>query len=127
LPPTSEAKVTNYLASELPCYAAVRYLNTHYGHDYRAWGTECESTQYYANGTLISDVFSTGSVLRVFAGYTNMPPPGIFWDRLKPLNVGWLILPTEAPAVRAEMTAHHLFRFVGTKGPEDLFEVNRFP
>jgi hypothetical protein len=124
LPPTSTAKISGFVGARIPCYPAVQYLNARFGSHYRAWGYICEEARYFAKGTLISDVFSTGSRLRVFdAAGQALPSDRTLWRRLKPLDVQWLILPTQTVTRPSVMGAHGLFALVAKVGPEFIFRV----
>jgi hypothetical protein len=126
-PPATPAARVTYLSYFLPCYRAVLWLNQHAGSQYRAWG-ECAGTRYYARGVLIGDAFSIGASDRIFSGYPgSIPPPGILWARLEPLDVRWLILPAMPRPSRALLDRHGLFTFVASAGQEDVFRVMPVP
>ncbi|GAC1639772.1 MAG: hypothetical protein NVS4B2_29230 [Chloroflexota bacterium] len=123
-PPTAPARVNAYIAARTPCYPAVTWLNDHAGSAYRAWSYNCEDTRYYAHGLLIGDVFSTGSVFRIFnnAGL-DLPTAATLRERLAPLSAQWLILPvTKVPDPRT-LEVGGLFALVTTAGSMDVFRV----
>jgi hypothetical protein len=125
LPPTSSSAIFGNLAPGIPCYQAVEYLDHTVGDRYRAWGYTCEQARYYASGKLISDAFSAGSRRRIFdrAG-TVMPPVRVLWQRLAPLHVGWMVLPTSLVPAPSALQTGGLFRFVATAGPMRVFAVS---
>ena len=122
--PTTSRAIADYLRSNVRCYAAVEYLNTHAGSHYRAWAYACEQNRYYAAGRLISDAFSTGSRSRIFdAGGATLPSDETLWRRLRPLNVGWMILPVKAAPEPRVLEAHGLFTYVTTIGTQEIFQI----
>lgn len=125
-PPTSAQELSDYLNARVMCYGAVEYLNRTAGRHYRAWGYICEEARYFAQGLLISDVFSTGSRMRVFDSQGNvMPSDRILWDRLRPLRVRWVILPTQTVQKPAVLERHGLFTLVKTVGPDYVFRMQQ--
>jgi Dolichyl-phosphate-mannose-protein mannosyltransferase len=123
-PPTSPSAIYAYLAPRVPCYGAAKYLNHVGGKTYRAWGYSCEQAHFYADGRLISDAFSEGSRPRIFDDDgTAMPSAQVLWQRLEPLHVAWMILPTKTAPDPSALEAHGLFHYVTTVGPEEIFRV----
>jgi hypothetical protein len=122
--PLSAKDVNQYLAYNIPCYAAVRYLNSNAGEHYRAWGYSCEQSRYYANSLLIGDAFSVGARDRIFNDLgAELPSDRTLWLRLRPLRVGWVILNNQPRAAIARLQQHGLFRYVTTQSPEQIFRV----
>ena len=122
-PPTSAADVNGFIAARTPCYPAVVWLNGRLGGHWRAWSYNCEDARYYAKGKLIGDVFSTGSVFRVFNDGLYLPDAHTLWSRLAPLSVRWLILPvSKVPSPRA-LDQSGYFAFVARVGVMDVFTV----
>lgn len=123
-PPTAPARISAYIAARTACYAAVTWLNDHAGPSYRAWSYNCEDARYYAHGLLIGDVFSTGSVFRIFNDDgLDLPSARTLWERLAPLSVKWLILPvTKVPDPRV-LDDGGLFALATTAGSMDVFKV----
>jgi hypothetical protein len=116
--------VDAYIAGRTTCYPAIKWLNKHATAAYRAWNYDCQDVRYYARGTLIGDIFSTGSVLRIFDNYgVNLPNDTTLWTRLEPLHVEWAILPESKVARPALLERHHLFELVADAGPEEIFTV----
>ncbi len=125
-PPITGAEVNGYVASRVPCYTAVKWLNGNAGPHYRAWGYVCEEARYYANSLLISDTFGLGSRMRIFDnGGATLPAPDVLWRRLAPLHVGWIILPTGVPPNPHAIEAGHRFRLVAATGAEFIYRVER--
>jgi hypothetical protein len=123
-PPTSPGGIYAYLAPRIPCYGAAKYLNRVGGKNYRAWGYTCEQARFYADGRLISDAFSEGSRPRIFNhDGTALPSDRVLWQRLAPLRVGWMILPTTTAPDPSTLAAHGLFHYLRTIGPEEVFRV----
>jgi hypothetical protein len=109
----------------IPCYAVVSYLNSRGGAGYRAWGYTCEQARYYARGRLIGDAFSTGARGRIFdADGAVLPSDHTLWQRLRPLQVQWAILPTGTVPQTSALTARGLFTLAATRGGEDVFRVS---
>jgi hypothetical protein len=123
-PPTSSAKISAYLDRSDPCHPAVSYLNAHAGARYRAWSPDCQSSRYYARGRLIGDVFSTGSVYRVFGGIgTTIPDAATLWRRLRPLHVQWLVIPTEGLTNPDALQHADRFRLVARVAGVEVFRI----
>ncbi len=123
-PPISARSVAEYLTPSVTCYADVAYLNRTEGSRYRAWGYACEQARYYANGLLVGDAFSVGARDRIFDdGGSSLPSPSVLAQRLAPLHVGWVILPSGTPSQPQELEAGGLFRFVWGADGEDLYKV----
>jgi hypothetical protein len=121
-PPTSGPAVEVYLREQVLCYSAVEWLNDQYPH-YRAWAEGCEGARYYARGLLISDAFSIGARDRVLTQQGTLPSAGILWERLRPLHVQWVIVPTLPRRTRAQLDARGLFRYETTAGSQEIFSV----
>jgi hypothetical protein len=126
--PTGPAAVEQFLSYQIPCYAAVAYLNSHAGSRYRAWAYSCEQARYYARGRLIGDAFSAGARDRIFNdGGGTLPSKRTLWARLQPLRVGWIILSPTPGSPRKTLGTHGLFTYVTTAGPDYIFKVAPAP
>ena len=113
-----------YLALRVGCYSEVAYLNEIHGSHYRVWGYTCEQAHYYAQGLLLGDAFSVGARDRIFNnGGSKLPSPMVLAQRLAPLHVGWIILPSGTPNKPQDLEVGHLFRFVHSADGEDLYKV----
>ena len=123
-PPTSGQSVAAYLAPRVQCYAEVAYLNRIDGSRYRAWGYACEQAHYYAQGLLIGDAFSVGAWDRIFNdGGASLPSPYVLAERLGPLHVKWIIVPSGRVVRPKVLEAGGLFKFVMEDDGDELYKV----
>jgi Dolichyl-phosphate-mannose-protein mannosyltransferase len=124
-PPTSPTEIEAYLDRSVPCYTAIVYLNRHAGSTYRAWSPPaCERSRFYARGRLIGDVFSAGSVFRIFGStQTTVPSEATLWQRLEPLHVQWLVLPSGNLTNPHALQHAQRFALVGTFTGIEVFRI----
>lgn len=91
--PLTPAGREAYLGRWQPCYRAIADLNRRLGSRYTVWAVHAENMSYYARGRFLGDWAGPARFDRVLS---NLRDSQDLYARLRPLNAGYLLIPSSA-------------------------------